>query len=60
MNKWFTDNTDTLVQLVTPIIQAEIDKIRKELEQWCIDLERVISNALVRHEQWIQEHSETT
>lgn len=60
VNKWFTDNTDTLVQLVTPIIQAEIDKIRKELEQWCIDLERVISNALVRHEQWIQEHSETT
>lgn len=32
VNKWFTDNTDTLVQLVTPIIQAEIDKIRKELD----------------------------
>lgn len=59
VNKWFTDNTDTLVELMTPIIEGEIAKLKEELTQWCNDIERVVANALIRHEQWIQEHSES-
>lgn len=59
VNNWFEDNSSTLIEIMTPYIDEKIDEIREELKQWCNDIERVVANALIRHEQWIQEHSET-
>ena len=57
VNNWFTENGDVVIELVTPVIEEKVNELREELKQWCNDVERVIANALIRHEQWIQEHS---
>lgn len=57
VNNWFANNGDTLVELMRPVLEELVDKLREELIEWCNDIERVVANALIRHEQWIQEHS---
>lgn len=58
---WVKDNYQTVIDLLTPYIDQKIEdemsKLRDEVEAWCNDIERVVANALIRHEQWIQEHS---
>lgn len=61
LTNWFNSsaNQQIILDLFKPLLDEKFEQLREELQQWCVDTERVIANALVRHEQWIQEHSET-
>lgn len=57
VNNWINNNQETVINMVKPLIDQQFDALRDELQEWCTQFERVVANSLVRHEQWIQEHS---
>lgn len=55
INQWVENNNDTLIQILEPTIDDKlaelIAQLRQDLQEWCNNTERVIANALARHEQ---------
>lgn len=51
------EGKDLILEVTKPYMDEQMNVFRDELSAYLQDNERVIANALIRHEQWIQEHS---
>lgn len=51
------EGKDLILEVTKPYMDEQMNAFRDEVSAYLQDNERVIANALIRHEQWIQEHS---
>lgn len=51
------EGKDLILEVTQPYMDEQMNAFKEEVSEYLQDNERVIANALIRHEQWIQEHS---